>query len=291
MQGFLGCLHAIALISFCFSPLIHSSLRVSYWAQRTQIYRLASSSRLHQFASFSPSSYFFGVLSPLSFPFALLSFAPCSPRCRSFTLSHPTLSFVVSFSSCPPKLVSFTSALSLSMVFLFFLLSDLFRQLEQRQVARLKFLLFSEQRRARRIKKIKSKVGRKKRKQVEQREEEKIMERLEVENPTLAEELRRKFEEKRAKIRLLRQQNARSKWASVAARFGGRDMQREISRQKQVRPERSLSPSSPCFFQIDILLVFLCSSWVSLHSLTHIFTSIHTSSQLIVPISLSLFIE
>ncbi|PHJ23381.1 os03g0343300 related [Cystoisospora suis] len=107
------------------------------------------------------------------------------------------------------------------------------KQLEQRQVARLKFLLFNEQRRARRIKKIKSKVGRKKRKQVEQREEEKIMERLEVENPTLAEELRRKFEEKRAKIRLLRQQNARSKWASVAARFGGRDMQREISRQKQ----------------------------------------------------------
>ncbi|PFH35955.1 hypothetical protein BESB_056060 [Besnoitia besnoiti] len=107
------------------------------------------------------------------------------------------------------------------------------RQAEQRQVARLKFLLFSEQRRARRLKKIKSKVSRKKRKQAEQREEEKIMERLEVENPVLAEELRKKFEEKRAKIRMLRQQNARTKWAAVAARFGGRDIQKEISRQKQ----------------------------------------------------------
>lgn len=208
------------------------------------------------------------------FTFSIFSVSPCSSRGRSFTLSPPTLSSILSFSSCLSKTCFFyfgsffVDGLSFLSSFLIFL-----SQLEQRQVARLKFLLFNEQRRARRIKKIKSKVGRKKRKQVEQREEEKIMERLEVENPTLAEELRRKFEEKRAKIRLLRQQNARSKWASVAARFGGRDMQREISRQKQVRPERSLSLSSFRFFRIGLFLVDICSSSVSLHSLTHIFTT------------------
>lgn len=146
-------------------------------------------------------------------------------------------------------------------------------------MARLKFLLFSEQRRARRIKKIKSKVGRKKRKQVEQREEEKIMERLEVENPTLAEELRRKFEEKRAKMRLLRQQNARSKWATLAARFGGRDMQREISRQKQVRPT---------LLSVSLSLLFLLLSSRPSLVLGLLSVQIHGSSFSASPRSLSL---
>ncbi|XP_026192879.1 plectin [Cyclospora cayetanensis] len=107
------------------------------------------------------------------------------------------------------------------------------RRQEQQQAARLRFLLSQEHRRLHRLKRIKAKEGRKKRRQLETRQQQQLLERLQQENPELAQQLQQQLQQQHAQQRLLRQQNARAKWARIAQRFGGRDMQAEISRQQQ----------------------------------------------------------
>ena len=108
---------------------------------------------------------------------------------------------------------------------------------EQRQLARLRTLLHAELQRNRRIKKIKSKTFRKAHRQGENKEKEKLLTRLESENPELAQKLRDEFERKLAKLRLQRHKTARQKWAKVAQRFGGKAMASEIGRQAQIESD------------------------------------------------------
>ena len=104
---------------------------------------------------------------------------------------------------------------------------------DQRQFSRLRTLMHAELERNKRIKKIKSRTYRKVRRKAENQEKEKLLTRLETENPELAQKIRDDFERKLAKLRLQRHKQARVKWARVAQRFGGKDTQKEVARQAQ----------------------------------------------------------
>ncbi|KAH8584689.1 coiled coil [Cryptosporidium sp. chipmunk genotype I] len=108
---------------------------------------------------------------------------------------------------------------------------------EKSFMKKLKFILFQQQRENKRLKKIKSKTWRKNRRKQIQIEEEKLLSLGEVEYPELVKKIREKYEEKRAKIRLMRRQTARQKWAKMALRFGGSELQKNISDQAQKQHE------------------------------------------------------
>ncbi|CAE6965888.1 unnamed protein product [Symbiodinium natans] len=106
---------------------------------------------------------------------------------------------------------------------------------QTRQVARLKALMLREQQTKRRVNKIKSKTYRRIHRKSEAKDREVLLQRLELENPELAQQLKQDYEKKHAERRLLRQRNARKKWASTMQRFakGDRNAQQEISKQAQ----------------------------------------------------------
>ncbi|TRY53560.1 Utp14 protein [Cryptosporidium tyzzeri] len=110
-------------------------------------------------------------------------------------------------------------------------------QSEKSFMKKLKFILFQQQRENKRLKKIKSKTWRKNRRKQMQIEEEKLLSLGEVEYPELVKKIRERYEEKRAKIRLMRRQTARQKWAKMALRFGGNELQKNISDQAQKQHE------------------------------------------------------
>lgn len=112
-------------------------------------------------------------------------------------------------------------------------------QQQTQQVARLKALMLREQQRSKRVKKIKSKAFRKNQRTAEKKEREKLLERLEIENPELANTLKAEYEKKHAQLRLQRRNNARKKWAQAALRFGGHDggMRKEITKQAQAQKD------------------------------------------------------
>ncbi|EEA07802.1 uncharacterized protein CMU_028760 [Cryptosporidium muris RN66] len=107
-------------------------------------------------------------------------------------------------------------------------------QAERNFLKRLKFLLFQQQKENKRLKKIKSKTWRKAHRRQQEIEEEKLLSLGELEYPELVKQIKARYEEKRAKLRLLRRQAARQKWAKTATRFGGRDMQKNIANQAQL---------------------------------------------------------
>jgi U3 small nucleolar RNA-associated protein 14 len=115
---------------------------------------------------------------------------------------------------------------------------------ENQQVARLKALMLREQIAAKRLKKIKSKTYRRIHRRAEARERDVLLERLEHENPELAKHLRQDYAKQHAQRRLLRQRNARKKWAQTMQRFGKHDgsVRQEISKQASAArdEERSL---------------------------------------------------
>eukprot|EP00746_Dinoflagellata_sp_MGD_P165778 gnl/MRDRNA2_/MRDRNA2_95255_c0_seq1.p1 gnl/MRDRNA2_/MRDRNA2_95255_c0~~gnl/MRDRNA2_/MRDRNA2_95255_c0_seq1.p1 ORF type:complete len:958 (+),score=337.84 gnl/MRDRNA2_/MRDRNA2_95255_c0_seq1:76-2949(+) len=110
---------------------------------------------------------------------------------------------------------------------------------QTQQVAKLKALMLREQQRSKRVKKIKSKAFRKNQRTTERKEREKLLERLEIENPELAKTLKAEYEKKHAQLRLQRRNNARKKWAQAALRFGGHDggMRQEITKQAQAQKD------------------------------------------------------
>ncbi|KAK6587870.1 hypothetical protein RS030_81319 [Cryptosporidium xiaoi] len=107
-------------------------------------------------------------------------------------------------------------------------------QIESNFVKKLKFILFNQQKENKRLKKIKSKSWRKNRRMQIQIEEEKLISLGEMEYPELVKNIKEKYEKRRAKIRLMRRQFARQKWAKMATRFGGKEIQRSISNQAQM---------------------------------------------------------
>ncbi|KAF7457738.1 Utp14 protein [Cryptosporidium felis] len=111
------------------------------------------------------------------------------------------------------------------------------KQSENNFMKKLKFILFQQQKENKRLRKIKSKSWRRSRRKQMQVEEEKLLSIGEVEHPELVERIRQIYEEKRAKLRLMRRQNARQKWAKMALRFGGKDLQKSVSDQAQKQQE------------------------------------------------------
>ncbi|CAD7930918.1 unnamed protein product [Amoebophrya sp. A25] len=101
------------------------------------------------------------------------------------------------------------------------------------QMAQLRALQVRELTRAKRLKKIKSKSFHRVKKRIDNKEREKILSRLEQEDPELAANLKREMEEKMAQVRSRRGADARKKWARMANRFGGKEMQSVISTQAQ----------------------------------------------------------
>ncbi|CEL98405.1 unnamed protein product [Vitrella brassicaformis CCMP3155] len=104
---------------------------------------------------------------------------------------------------------------------------------ESATLKRLKALMFREQRRNARLAKIKSKTWHKVHRKAEAREKEKLMARLAVEDPELAQSIQKEYEEKRARVRMLERSTARKKWARLAARFGGKAVQPLITEAAQ----------------------------------------------------------
>jgi U3 small nucleolar RNA-associated protein 14 len=104
-----------------------------------------------------------------------------------------------------------------------------------RQVAKLKSLMLREQQTNKRLKKIKSKTYRRIHRKGEAKDREALLERLETENPELAKALKLEYEKKHAQLRMMRQKNARRKWAATMQRFakGERGAQQEITKQAQ----------------------------------------------------------
>ncbi|KAH0488559.1 MAG: hypothetical protein KVP17_000995 [Porospora cf. gigantea B] len=105
------------------------------------------------------------------------------------------------------------------------------------QVARLKRLLMEEERKRKRVAKIKSKTYRKVRRRASLREQEKIFNQLEQEDPEMARRIRHDWESKRAESRMMKQDHARKRWAKMATRYGGVAIQKEISRQANISKE------------------------------------------------------
>lgn len=108
---------------------------------------------------------------------------------------------------------------------------------ETNQIKRLKMLLARDQKKAQRVKKIKSKTYKRLKRKTDKRQHDKLLERLEEDNPEMAEELKKELEKKQAKMRLQRHSNARKKWALQAARFGGRDVAQSISKAAQMEAD------------------------------------------------------
>jgi len=108
---------------------------------------------------------------------------------------------------------------------------------ESSQLARLKLLLSRNQAKAKRIKKIKSKAYHRLKRRADKKSHDKLLERLEQENPELATELKKDLEKKHANMRLQRQTNARKKWALQAARFGGKAVRETISKQANLEAD------------------------------------------------------
>mmetsp|Transcript_31884 Transcript_31884/g.69779 ORF Transcript_31884/g.69779 Transcript_31884/m.69779 type:complete len:854 (+) Transcript_31884:97-2658(+) len=102
------------------------------------------------------------------------------------------------------------------------------------QVRKLKQLMLQEATRNKRLSKIKSRAFRRIHNRADRREQQKLLERLDEENPELAAELRLDAEKRLANLRSTRQARARRRWAKAANRFGGADSRQEISRQAQM---------------------------------------------------------
>lgn len=116
-------------------------------------------------------------------------------------------------------------------------------QQQTQQIARLKSLMLREQQSAKRIKKIKSKAYRRIHRKGEQKEREVLLERLERDNPELAKSLRHDYEKKHAERRMLRQRNARKKWAQTMQRFAKGELSAatEITKQAQDARDEDVS--------------------------------------------------
>lgn len=108
----------------------------------------------------------------------------------------------------------------------------------EESIQRLKFLMFREHARAKRVNKIKSKAYRRIHNKSEKLEHAKLMERLERENPELAAELKQGLEKKYAEQRTQRQRTARVRWAKVMQRFGGEDARKAVAQQAQRQADR-----------------------------------------------------
>lgn len=104
-------------------------------------------------------------------------------------------------------------------------------------LARLKFLMGRAQAKNKRVNKIKAKAYHRLKRQGDKKMHDKVLERLEQEDPELAEEMKRDIEKKRATMRMQRQTNARKKWALQAARFGGKETRQAVSKQAQVETD------------------------------------------------------
>jgi len=103
----------------------------------------------------------------------------------------------------------------------------------RQHMSKLKALMLREQAASKRVKKIKSKAYHRIHRNSERREREVLLERLEHENPELASALKEEYEKKRVQLRMLRQRNARKKWAQTMQRFGKTDdnVKKEITKQ------------------------------------------------------------
>ncbi|CAD7948092.1 unnamed protein product [Amoebophrya sp. A120] len=101
------------------------------------------------------------------------------------------------------------------------------------QMAHLRALQLRELTRAKRLKKIKSKSFHRVKKRMDNKEREKVLSRLEQEDPELAAQIKREMEQKLAEVRSRRGADARKKWARAAQRFGGKEMRSVISTQAQ----------------------------------------------------------
>eukprot|EP00927_Polykrikos_kofoidii_P026791 TRINITY_DN2379_c0_g1_i1.p1 TRINITY_DN2379_c0_g1~~TRINITY_DN2379_c0_g1_i1.p1 ORF type:complete len:965 (-),score=208.42 TRINITY_DN2379_c0_g1_i1:386-3280(-) len=117
-------------------------------------------------------------------------------------------------------------------------MNDKIRDVQQTcQVRKLKALMLREQQASKRVGKIKSKTYRRIHRKAEVRDREALLERLEIDNPELAKALKQEYEKKHAEMRMMRQRNARKKWASAMQRFakGDKEAQKEISKQATVK--------------------------------------------------------
>ncbi|UVC49496.1 hypothetical protein MACK_003334 [Theileria orientalis] len=94
-----------------------------------------------------------------------------------------------------------------------------------------KAVLAREQKKNKRINRIKSKRWHKRQKQRDLEIAAKLL--TKIDDPDLANEIKSTFERKRAEKRILRKKEAQSKWAKMALRYGGKDLLKEISFQNQ----------------------------------------------------------
>jgi U3 small nucleolar RNA-associated protein 14 len=120
-------------------------------------------------------------------------------------------------------------------------------QLEQRyqQLAKVKTLLFRQEAKNKRIKKIKSKLYHKLKKKDKQREENKVRAYLEEADPEAAAEIQHKEELKMAEERLRLRHGGHKKWARDMRRFKGkmedtetREQYHEMMREKNALKDR-----------------------------------------------------
>ncbi|UVC54123.1 hypothetical protein MACJ_003457 [Theileria orientalis] len=94
-----------------------------------------------------------------------------------------------------------------------------------------KAVLAREQKKNKRINRIKSKRWHKRQKQRDLEIAAKLL--TKIDDPDLANEIKSTFERKRAEKRILRKKEAQSKWAKMALRYGGKELLKEISFQNQ----------------------------------------------------------
>eukprot|EP01054_Gregarina_sp_Poly1_P000781 Gregarina_sp_Poly_1__780@NODE_1187_length_4827_cov_61_777101_g816_i0_p2_GENE_NODE_1187_length_4827_cov_61_777101_g816_i0NODE_1187_length_4827_cov_61_777101_g816_i0_p2_ORF_typecomplete_len654_score140_86Utp14/PF04615_13/3_9e72HA/PF03457_14/3_2e02_NODE_1187_length_4827_cov_61_777101_g816_i026194580 len=111
-------------------------------------------------------------------------------------------------------------------------------QRKQQLMREAKGALFREYQRQKRLKKIKSKAFRKHRRADLEKQRIKTLERLEEEDPEEAARLREEYETKRAELRMQKSHRARKRWAHMAARFGGKEAERQIQGQFQAAKEQ-----------------------------------------------------
>ncbi|EKX73826.1 conserved hypothetical protein [Theileria equi strain WA] len=104
-------------------------------------------------------------------------------------------------------------------------------------------ILAREQKKNKRINRIKSKRWHKRQKQRDLQVAAKLLSK--IDDPELASDIRNSFEKKRAERRVLRKKEAQSKWAKLALRYGGKDLIKEISTQHQnLRNEEAVIKSA-----------------------------------------------
>lgn len=111
------------------------------------------------------------------------------------------------------------------------------------QIAKLKALMLREQQTSKRVKKIKSKTYRRMHRKAEQRDKEVLLERLEQDNPEMAQALKQEYEKKRVHLRLQLHRAARRKWTATMQRFakGDKGAQLEISKQAQAAHDERMA--------------------------------------------------